>query len=48
MDAAVADGRLTIVWEETSCHGGGVRHPGSGVNGTDRLAFRRRRRRNNV
>lgn len=48
MDAAVADGRLTVVWEETSCHGSGVRHPGSGVDGTDRLAFRRRRRRNNV
>lgn len=24
MDAAVADGSLTVVWKETSCHGGGV------------------------
>lgn len=39
MDAAVTDGSLTIMWEETLCHGGGVRHPGSRVDWTNRLAF---------
>lgn len=39
IDAAVADGSPTIVWEETPCHGGSVRYPGSGVDRTNWLAF---------
>lgn len=34
-------GSLTVVWEEPARHGGGVGHPGSRVNGTNRLTFRR-------
>lgn len=39
LDAARADGSLTVVREEIPGHGGSVRHPGSGVDGTHRLTF---------
>lgn len=34
-------GSLTVVWEESARHGGSVGHPGSRINGTNRLTFRR-------
>lgn len=39
MAAGVADGSRTIVRKDTPCHGGSVRHPGSGVDRTNRLTF---------
>lgn len=33
-------GSLTVVWEEPARHGGSVGHPGSRINGTNRLTFR--------
>lgn len=39
MDAAGADGSLTVVREEIPSHGGSVRHPSSGVDRTHRLTF---------
>ena len=35
MIAAVADVRSTVMWGKPPRHGGGVRYPGSGVNGAD-------------
>lgn len=36
----VGGASLTVVWEEPARHGGGVGHPGSGVDGTNRFTFR--------
>lgn len=41
--AAVADGKCTIVWEESPCHGSSVRNPGSRVNRSHRFTFRMER-----